>query len=486
MASPEKGAAAHGAVTKNGGAGEVDTVRRPGRLRVVQPDVAEFLLSFRRLRTKKPRLATTTPPTAGERALYDCAFEDEGAEGDRGRFAPGRLVWSKVKSHPWWPGQVFDPADASALALEQRRKSSATLVAFFWDKTFAWVDADELRPFRGGFSRLAGQSTSTMLALASAVDAALDEVARRVGAGLSCCCTGERDAVAKKQVIENAGVRGGACGAVVDEAFTRGAFRGEAFVGYISALAVTPLAGADRLDLVIATAQLEALDRWRCVARSLPEYTSYYGIEANAMAPRRKRGRPRTNSTSDNVEDDALELENFEPTPQPLSHKMSTKIGKLMSRAAQQMSQSPGVIHRDSTNGDAAPPPAMSLTMARCTRPADESPSLEEEKNGDTKDDPFLAGLVLHFICPSAVLPIGDLVKIFSQFGPIMEAKTENSYALVMFKRRADAEAAFSGAANIGVLSSSLISFRLTYSMSASPIDPRESTLNTDNDHLAF
>ncbi|XP_040379746.1 uncharacterized protein LOC121054394 [Oryza brachyantha] len=485
MASPEKGA-----VTKNGGEGEVETVmRRPGRVRVVHPDVAEFLSSFRHLRTKKPKPATTTttPPTAGERARYGCEFEDEGEEGRRGGFAPGRLVWGKVKGHPWWPGQVFDPADASELALELPRKRGATLVAFFWDKTFAWVDADELRPFRGGcFARVDGQSA--MPALAASVDAALAEVARRVGAGLSCCCAnGTVGGVAKKQAMESAGVREGACGAAVDAALARGAFRGEAFAGYISALPLAPLAGADRLDLAIARAQMEALDRWRGAARPVPEYTSHDGIEAKAMvaapARRRKRGRPRKNSTSDNVEDDALELDSFEPTPQPRSHQMSTKIGKLMSRAAQQMSQSPAASHRG-TDGQ-APPPAMSLSMARCTMPADESPPLKE-KNGDLKDDPLLAGLVLNFICPSAVLPLGDLVKIFSQFGPIMEAKTENSYALVMFKRRSDAEAAFSGTANIGVLSSSLISFRLNYSMSASPIDLPESTLNTDKDHLFF
>ncbi|KAL5202525.1 hypothetical protein ABZP36_013477 [Zizania latifolia] len=484
MASPEKGAAAHGAVIKNGEAGQGSTVNRPGRLRVVHPDVAAFLLSFRRLRTKK-QAAATPPPVdeveelPGERARYDCAFEDEGAEGQRG-FAPPRLVWGKVKNHPWWPGQVFGPADASELALEQPRKSGATLVAFFSDKTFAWVDLEELRSFRGDFARLAGQRL--MPTFAAAVDAALDEVTRRVGTGLSCCCAAGSNAVSKKQVIDNAGVRDGAYGAVVDAAFTRDAFRGEAFVGYISALAVAPLAGADRLDLAIATAQLEALNRWRG-SRNLTEYTSHSGIEAKEAEPargKRRRG-SRESATSGNV-DDALELENFEPSPQPLSHQMFTKVGKLMNRAAQQMSQSP-VIHRGAV-ADVDAPPATSLTMERCTRAADESPSLK--KNGCLKDDPSLAGLVLNFICPSAVLPTGDLVKIFSQFGAIMEAKTENSYALVMFKKRADAQAAFSGTSKISALSSSLISFRLTYSMSASSIDPSERSLNTDKDHLAF
>ncbi|XP_052156964.1 uncharacterized protein LOC127774721 [Oryza glaberrima] len=494
MAPPEKGAAAHGAVAKNGGEGEVSAVRRPGRPRVVHPDVAEFLLNFRRLRREKKKRATPRPAVVvvpGERARYDCAFEDEGEVGRRGGFAPGRLVWGKVRCHPWWPGQVFDPADASEQALEERRKHGATLVAFFWDKTFAWVDADELLPFRGDggdFALLAGQSAHAMPALTASVDAALGEVARRVAAGLSCCCCCDGAAVAKKQVIENAGIREGAHGATVDAAFTRGALRGEAFVGYVSALAVAPLAGADRLDLAIATAQLKAFDRWRgAAARSLPEYTCHHGIEANAMAPRRKRGRATKNTITGNVDDDASELENFEPTPQPLSHQMSTKIGKLMSRAAQQMSRSPAVIHRDTTttttNGDAPPPPppAISLTMGRCTRSAD-----EKKKNSDIREDPFLAGLVLNFICPSAVLPLSELVNIFSKFGPIMEAKTENAYAMVMFKRRADAEAAFSGTTKINALSSSLISFRLNYSMSASPIDSPECSLNTAMDRLLF
>lgn len=502
--APEEGAPAYAAVSKNVDAGQGSTVRRPGRLRVMHPDVAEFLLGTRHRRTKKP--APATPPPAaeaeeegGERARYDCAFEDEGAEGKR-RFAPPRLVWSKVNNHPWWPGQVFDPADASELAQQHYRRRGTTLVAYFWDKTFAWADAAALRPFRSGFPRLAGQST--MSTFASAVDAALGEVARRVDVGLLCSCAGS-NAVDKKQVIDNAGVREGAYGALVDAAFTSDAFRGEAFVEYISALAMAPLAGADRLDLTIATAQLKAFTRWRG-PRGLPEYTASYGIEDVAIAAmegapssrakrRRSRGgddgdasaakwrmsrcsRARENAASENV-DDTLELEDFEPSPQPPSHQISTKIGKLMSRAAQQMSQSP-VIPR--ANGNA--PQAISRMMGRCTRVSDESPSV---KNGDLKDDPLLLGLVLNFSGPSALPSTSDLVKIFSQFGPIKEARAENSVALVIFKRPADAERAFSGTTKINALSASLISFRLTYSLSAALIDPPRSALNAEKkDHL--
>ena len=65
------------------------------------------------------------------------------------------------------------------------------------------------------------------------------------------------------------------------------------------------------------------------------------------------------------------------------------------------------------------------------------------------------------------------------------EARAERSVALVIFKRPADAEAAFSGTAKLSALAASLISFRLTYSLSAALTDPPQSPLNTEKkDHL--
>ncbi|KAG2624299.1 hypothetical protein PVAP13_3KG121127 [Panicum virgatum] len=280
---------------KNAAFGEGSTVRRPGRLRVMHPLVAEFLRSPRRLArpAKKPAPAKEA---AADRPRYGCAFEDDedGARGGAGVAAPGRLVWGKVRRHPWWPGQVFDAADASSLALAHRRPRRAALVAYFWDKTFAWNEEATLRPFRAGFARLPAQRW--LAPFAAAVDTALDEVARRVEVGLSCCCCGagggKGEATANRQVIDNAGVREGAYGAAVDAAFARGALRGEAFVGYISALATAPLAGADNVDLTIATAQLKALDRWRGSTRGLPEYSVVHGIDGAASWRAKRRRSP--------------------------------------------------------------------------------------------------------------------------------------------------------------------------------------------------
>lgn len=237
-------------------------------------------------RSGRPKNQPSPPPQEEEEgnhgsARYDCTFQDEGGH----NFAPPELVWGKVRSHPWWPGQVFDAADASELALKHTR-AGAPLVAYFWDKTFAWSDASALLPFCSNFTRLASQST--MSGFVSAVDAALQEVGRRVEVGLSCTCFGS--SFGKRQEIENSGIREGAYGAVVDGAYMRGAYHGRPFLDYILALGMNPLAGADRLELTTAKAQLRAFNCSRG-SRHLPEFVTFEGIEDVSVAIPHPRGK---------------------------------------------------------------------------------------------------------------------------------------------------------------------------------------------------
>ncbi|KAF0895962.1 hypothetical protein E2562_018035 [Oryza meyeriana var. granulata] len=240
-------------------------------------------------------------------ARYDCAFQDEG-DND---FAPPELVWGKVRSHPWWPGQVFDAADASELALKHTR-AGAPLVAYFWDKTFAWSDASALLPFCTNFTRLASQST--MFSFISAVDAALQEVGRRVEAGLSCSCF--HSSIGKRQEIENSGIREGAYGAVVDGAYMRGTFHGRPFLDYILALGTNPMAGADHLELTTAKAQLRAFNCSRGT-RHLPEFVIFEGIEDVSVAtPHTKRKRMEKSGG-----DDVVDMEKKPRRGESLSYK---------------------------------------------------------------------------------------------------------------------------------------------------------------------
>ncbi|KAM0905232.1 hypothetical protein ACQ4PT_017515 [Festuca glaucescens] len=269
-------------------AGNGRTVASP--VRHMHRDVADLLLatgtSPRRRQTKRNVPASAAAEARG-RARYDGAFQEEPPMEEERGFAPPRLVWVKVRGHPWWPGQVFGPSDASALALRQSRSGDAVLVACFGDRSFAWADADDLLPFRDGFPRLAERTGK--FAFSCAVSDALDEVARRVDAGLSCGCG---DARVVKQVFVNDGLRRGARGA--DAVDAREAFRGDAFVRFVRALALAPQAGADGLDLAVSAAQLKAFTRWRSAAN--PELGSTADVAHGAMvvAVRAGRGRATT------------------------------------------------------------------------------------------------------------------------------------------------------------------------------------------------
>jgi hypothetical protein len=244
-------------------------------------DVADFLLATGTSPRRRQPKRNVPASAAAERARYDGAFQEEPPTEEERGFAPPRLVWVKVRGHPWWPGQVFHPSDASALALRQSRSGDAVLVACFGDRSFVWADADDLLPFRDGFARHADRTGK--FAFSCAVSDALDEVARRVDAGLSCGCR-----VMKKQVFVNDGLRRGARGA--DAVDAREAFRGDALVRYVRALALAPQAGADGLDLAVAAAQLKAFTRWRSATN--PEVDVAHG--AMVVAVRAGRGRATT------------------------------------------------------------------------------------------------------------------------------------------------------------------------------------------------
>ncbi|XBJ14562.1 hypothetical protein VPH35_006590 [Triticum aestivum] len=77
--------------------------------------------------------------------------------------------------------------------------------------------------------------------------------------------------------------------------FARDALRCEALVGYVSALAVAPGDGADRLDHAIAAAQLHAFNRWRGKTVMV-----FAGRASRAATPKRtKRARGQDDGVAD-------------------------------------------------------------------------------------------------------------------------------------------------------------------------------------------
>lgn len=100
-------------------------------------------------------------------------------------FEVGDMVWGKVKSHPWWPGHIYDNSFATPQVRRTRREGHV-LVAFFGDSSYGWFDPAELIPFEANYAEKSRQTTSRNFL--KAVEEAVDEVSRRAGLGLSCKC----------------------------------------------------------------------------------------------------------------------------------------------------------------------------------------------------------------------------------------------------------------------------------------------------------
>ncbi|CAI8615454.1 unnamed protein product [Vicia faba] len=100
-------------------------------------------------------------------------------------FEVGDLVWGKVKSHPWWPGHIYNEAFASP-SVRRARREGHVLVAFFGDSSYGWFEPEELIPFEANFAEKSQQTYSRTFI--KAVEEAVDEASRRRGLGLACKC----------------------------------------------------------------------------------------------------------------------------------------------------------------------------------------------------------------------------------------------------------------------------------------------------------
>ncbi|CAL4893972.1 unnamed protein product [Urochloa decumbens] len=316
---------------------------------------------------------------------------------DKGGFQVSDLVWGKVKSHPWWPGEIFDPSDASELALKHQKKGSH-LVAYFGDNTFAWCDESQLKPFVTNYSQMEKQSTSD--AFVGSVNNALEELSRRILSGMSCSCLPEELADnGMSYTVDNAGLKDGVTCSAVNRPEILNCFSPEKLLHYIKELALFPGQGGDLLELVIACSQLTSFYR----SKGCPELASFQtgdawvedgldGMETsatqNVMAeevvvinevqptqekPKRGRGRPRkhrpgdeqvvmekkdlSNRANDTSHDDFDDFDNLqnkkktnfdsfedlEKASAPTGGK-SFKIGECIRRAASQLTGSSSIV----------------------------------------------------------------------------------------------------------------------------------------------
>ncbi|KAA0061132.1 PWWP domain-containing protein [Cucumis melo var. makuwa] len=172
------------------------------------------------------------------------------------------IVWSRVPSHPWWPGQICDPATSSKKAMKYF-KTGRYLIAFFGDHTFAWKEAAMVKPFEEYFSEL--QKQNKLESFHQAIDCALEEFSRRVQLSLACSCLSEElYSKLQTQTITNAGIRKKFSKRVGGDSFlTPASFDPMKFINIVKEVAMSPAGEVDKLELVRARAQLLAFNRWK-------------------------------------------------------------------------------------------------------------------------------------------------------------------------------------------------------------------------------
>lgn len=97
----------------------------------------------------------------------------------------GDMVWGKVKSHPWWPGHIYNEKYAS-VSVRKSKREGHVLVAFFGDSSYGWFLPAELVPFEQNFAEKSRQTNLRSFLIA--VEEAMDELSRRRSLGLACRC----------------------------------------------------------------------------------------------------------------------------------------------------------------------------------------------------------------------------------------------------------------------------------------------------------
>ncbi|WMV17548.1 hypothetical protein MTR67_010933 [Solanum verrucosum] len=103
-------------------------------------------------------------------------------------YAVGDFVWGKIKSHPWWPGRVYNASAASDFAMKYNQ-TGRLLVAYFGDGSFSWCPPSQLLPFVDNFEKMSKQSTSKSFLYA--VEKTLDEISVLVEFQMTCQCISE-------------------------------------------------------------------------------------------------------------------------------------------------------------------------------------------------------------------------------------------------------------------------------------------------------
>ncbi|KAK3135346.1 hypothetical protein QOZ80_5BG0417850 [Eleusine coracana subsp. coracana] len=197
-----------------------------------------------------------------------------------GDFRVSDLVWSKLEDCSWWPGEIFDPSNASELALNHKIEGNY-LVAYFGSDTFAWRDESQLMPFIANYAHMEKQCSSDDFI--DAVNHALEELSRRILLGMSCSClSDELSDSGMIHLVDNQGLRDGVTCSTANKAEVLKFFHPDNLFHYVKSLALFPGQGGDLLELVVACSQLTSF-YWSKGCPESASFQTYSGWDDSAM-----------------------------------------------------------------------------------------------------------------------------------------------------------------------------------------------------------
>ncbi|XP_024984971.1 uncharacterized protein LOC112520713 isoform X2 [Cynara cardunculus var. scolymus] len=264
-----------------------------------------------------------------ENVLDENGVNDEEKEGE---YKVTDLVWAKVKSYPWWPGQIFDPS-ASTDKARKYSKKKGFLIAYFGDQTFAWNEASKIKPFRKNFCKMEKQSNTK--SFCHAVDCALDEASRRIEFGLACSCLSEEAyGKIKSQVFVNAGIRKEASRIDGGDNFsTVATFKPANVVQSVQDLAREHFDGINRLERLSVRAQLLAFYRWK----GYHQFTTHHLLDGS------------DNEIEDNSEPPLVDKDKMVEDAKPASVGEKVSSRKRKSNASDSVSRKHQHVRNDDT-----------------------------------------------------------------------------------------------------------------------------------------
>ncbi|ONK75839.1 uncharacterized protein A4U43_C03F21100 [Asparagus officinalis] len=342
---------------------------------------------------------------------------------------------------------------ANVQRTSRRNTEDLFLVAFFGDRTFAWLPESQLKHLQENFSKM--EKKSRAVSFVKGVDEILEEVSTHVKLGMTCeCFVDETYTDLKKEKVDNSGIRRRTSRPPVDRSIIVNTFQPNSLLEQLWVYAQCPLGQFNRLELRKTVAQLKAFKHSKNlkVEGKLVQEKTEEVVDEKCSSREEEVADEEYSSSKEMLAQ--LCLLARDPTG---GYSFIPKIIRFFTtfRAYRLSSYSkypdPLGRTRGSKRKAAGSGPSYSLMYSDIVlqgkRKGSSQNKVQKKKKTIEKETP--TALVLYFNEPDALPSAADLIEFYISYGPLIVERTEiqikENCAQVVFKYSHDAEEAFHG-----------------------------------------